>query len=81
MMLHVGKFSIEIFTPGKDCSPLTGLRIFQFSGVYSDLLFQPWLCASVGICDEWLERSNIDRRSNLSVEVLRLSSRALMQSN
>jgi hypothetical protein len=33
-----------------------------------DLLFQPWLCASLGICREWLERSCIPRRSNLSVE-------------
>jgi hypothetical protein len=40
----------------------------KFGGVYSDVLFQPWLCASLGICPEWLERSNIPRRSNLSVE-------------
>eukprot|EP00802_Teleaulax_amphioxeia_P005967 Tamp_05971.p1 GENE.Tamp_05971~~Tamp_05971.p1 ORF type:complete len:538 (+),score=107.72 Tamp_05971:33-1616(+) len=40
----------------------------KFVGVYSDLLFQPWLCASLGICPEWLDRCNIDRRSNLSVE-------------
>eukprot|EP00277_Geminigera_cryophila_P016800 CAMPEP_0179442882 /NCGR_PEP_ID=MMETSP0799-20121207/26355_1 /TAXON_ID=46947 /ORGANISM="Geminigera cryophila, Strain CCMP2564" /LENGTH=494 /DNA_ID=CAMNT_0021228423 /DNA_START=21 /DNA_END=1505 /DNA_ORIENTATION=- len=40
----------------------------EIAGVYSDLLFQPWLCSSMGICHEWLERSNIPRRSNLSVQ-------------
>lgn len=56
--------------------------VSQFVGVYSDLLFQPWLCASLGICPEWLDRCNIDRRSNLSVEVRCCSPRdtALRQS-
>jgi hypothetical protein len=52
-----------------DLSGRVLLMCGQFVGVYSDLLFQPWLCASLGICPEWLERCNIDRRSNLSVEV------------
>jgi hypothetical protein len=34
---------------------------------FSDLLFQPWYCATVGIKPEWLEVDNIDRRSNISV--------------
>ena len=39
----------------------------KFPGVYSDLLFQPWLCATLGIRKEWLDRCNIPRRANLSV--------------
>lgn len=36
--------------------------------VYSDILFQSWLCASLKMKPEWLSRNNIPRRSNLSVE-------------
>lgn len=35
---------------------------------FSDLLFQPWYCASVGIRPEWIEIDNIERRRNLSVQ-------------
>ena len=38
------------------------------SHFYSDLLHQPWLCATLDIDPSWLEVENIDRRSNLSVE-------------
>ncbi|KAJ9053880.1 hypothetical protein DSO57_1020050 [Entomophthora muscae] len=39
----------------------------QISDFYSDVLFQPWLCASTGIAP-FLGKENIDRRSNLSLE-------------
>lgn len=34
--------------------------------LYSDLLYQPWYCATLPIQPEWLERDNLERRSNLS---------------
>jgi hypothetical protein len=40
----------------------------RVAGVYSDLLFQPWLCASLRLKPRWLARDNIDRRAGLSVE-------------
>ena len=33
----------------------------QVSGFYSDLLNQPWFCATVELQGEWLEVDNIDR--------------------
>ncbi|KAF5834671.1 hypothetical protein DUNSADRAFT_8553 [Dunaliella salina] len=30
-------------------------------GFYSDLLYQPWHCATAGVQPEWLEVSNVDR--------------------
>ncbi|XP_042492386.1 F-box protein At5g06550 [Macadamia integrifolia] len=35
---------------------------------YSDYLFQSWLCASLEMKREWLERDNIERRRGISVE-------------
>ena len=31
-------------------------------GFYSDLLYQPWFCATTDLQDEWLERDTIPRR-------------------
>ena len=45
-----------------------GHRPLTVKGLYSDLLFQPWLCATVGVLPEWLEVSNIERRDNLTLE-------------
>lgn len=41
---------------------------FKVSGFYSDLLYQPHLCATIEMPREWLQVDNIDRRSGLSVE-------------
>lgn len=39
-------------------APRAKLAIAAF---YSDLLYQPWLCATMGLQPEWLEADNIDR--------------------
>ncbi len=50
-------------TPGgPDCKPL------KVEGFYSDLLYQPWFCATMELLPEWIEEENIERRMNLSVE-------------
>jgi hypothetical protein len=36
--------------------------------LYSDVLYQPWFCATVPLKAEWLEVDNVDRRQGLSVE-------------
>lgn len=38
--------------------------VLQVSGFYSDLLHQPWLCATVELQPHWLEVDNIDRCVN-----------------
>ncbi|KAJ4978442.1 hypothetical protein NE237_009222 [Protea cynaroides] len=43
----------------------SGLEVRDF---YSDYLFQSWLCASLEMKQEWLERDNIERRRGFSVE-------------
>lgn len=43
-------------------------RPLQIRGFYSDYLFQSWLCASISVKQEWLERSTVPRRSNLSLQ-------------
>lgn len=35
---------------------------------YSDYLFQSWLCASLEMKQEWLQRDNIPRRKGISIE-------------
>lgn len=45
-----------------------GKRTMKAPGLYSDLLYQPWLCATVDIDETWLDVENIDRQSNLTVE-------------
>ncbi|GAB2295779.1 Arginine-specific demethylase jmj22 [Dionaea muscipula] len=42
-----------------------GLIVRDF---YSDYLFQSWLCASLEMTPEWLQRDNIPRRRGISVE-------------
>ena len=44
----------------------------QVQGFYSDLLYQPWHCASVPLHKSWLKRDTIDRRADLSVEEFKL---------
>ena len=36
-------------------------------GCYSDLLYQPWFCATTPLRPEWLERDTLERRTGLSV--------------
>ncbi|XP_057948115.1 arginine-specific demethylase JMJ22 isoform X1 [Malania oleifera] len=43
----------------------SGLIVRDF---YSDYLFQSWLCASLEMKPEWLERDNIPRRKGISFE-------------
>lgn len=61
-----------------DCTAACGLRggsrgkrYIQVAGFYSDLLYQPWFCATTDILQEWLEVDNIDRRRGLSPEAFR----------
>jgi hypothetical protein len=46
----------------------TLMEPISVSGVYSDLLFQSWMYASMEIKPEWLNVDSIDRRSNLSLQ-------------
>lgn len=46
-----------------DKQRFTSLRVQNF---FSDLLYQPWHCATVSICPGWLERDTLERRSQLS---------------
>ncbi|XP_021886897.1 F-box protein At5g06550 [Carica papaya] len=48
----------------------SGLRVRDF---YSDYLFQSWLCASLEMRPEWLERDNIIRKKGISVEEFMLN--------
>ena len=43
----------------------------RVQNLFSDLLFQPWYCATVPISLEWLERDTLERRSHLSAEDFR----------
>ena len=51
------------------CSPEASRQIpaLIVSDFYSDLLYQPFHCATTPIRKSWLARSNIDRRSGLSL--------------
>ena len=51
-------------------SKLPTHRPILVEGLYSDLLFQPWFCASTEISDTWLEHDNLPRRcaSELTAE-------------
>ncbi|CAK7342149.1 unnamed protein product [Dovyalis caffra] len=51
--------------PSFDCSGCSCLKVRDF---YSDYLFQSWLCASLEMKPEWLERDNIVRKKGISVE-------------
>ncbi len=46
-----------------------GHRPRQIDSFYSDVLYGPWMRATIDIDPSWLAVQNIDRRSNLSVEV------------
>ncbi|KAG9445229.1 hypothetical protein H6P81_016569 [Aristolochia fimbriata] len=57
---------IAAFWPGVGLEKATSaIRVRDF---YSDYLFQSWLCASLEMKPEWLERDNIQRRKRISVE-------------
>jgi hypothetical protein len=49
--------------PGNGKQQSKGLRIRDF---YSDLLYQPWFCATTPLRPQWLEQDNLERRSGLS---------------
>jgi hypothetical protein len=36
-------------------------RALAVRGLYSDLLYRPWLCATAELLPEWLEVENVDR--------------------
>ena len=38
-----------------------GKQLVKVKGFYSDLLYQPWFCATTELQPEWLELDNIDR--------------------
>ncbi|KXZ56047.1 hypothetical protein GPECTOR_2g1599 [Gonium pectorale] len=46
-------------------------RYLRVKGFYSDLLYQPWFCATLEPPADWLEIDNIDRRSGLTPEQFR----------
>ena len=39
----------------------------RVQGFHSDLLYQPWFCATTPLRHEWLERDTLERRAGLSV--------------
>lgn len=49
--------------PGNGKQQSKGLRIRD---IYSDLLYQPWFCATTPLRPQWLERDNLERCSGLS---------------
>lgn len=51
--------------------PPPGSGPLTVQGFYSDLLYQPWFCATTPIRQEWLQRDTLERRSGLSVEDFR----------
>ncbi len=51
-----------------DKQHFTSLCVQSF---FSDLLYQPWFCATVPLSPEWLERDTLERRSKLSAEDFR----------
>lgn len=38
----------------------------RVQGIFSDLLYQPWLCATAPLRSSWLQIDNLERRSRLS---------------
>ncbi|OVA07214.1 F-box domain [Macleaya cordata] len=58
---------VSTFRPSFALSNLgsSSLKVRDF---YSDYLFQSWLCASLEMKPEWLERDNIERKCGISVE-------------
>lgn len=48
-----------------DVNGCSSLKVRDF---YSDYLFQSWLCASLEMKPEWLERDNVVRKKGISVE-------------
>ena len=44
----------------------TGHSSLHIQHFYSDLLYQPWHCATMPLQQEWLKRDNLERRSKLS---------------
>jgi hypothetical protein len=43
----------------------------KIEGFYSDLLYQPWFCATTPLRPQWLQRDNLERRADLSVDEFR----------
>eukprot|EP01023_Acetabularia_acetabulum_P018056 TRINITY_DN19112_c0_g1_i2.p1 TRINITY_DN19112_c0_g1~~TRINITY_DN19112_c0_g1_i2.p1 ORF type:complete len:503 (+),score=77.97 TRINITY_DN19112_c0_g1_i2:87-1595(+) len=44
---------------------------FRVKGFYSDLLYKPFICAHLDIPEKWLQKDNIERRSNLTLKNFR----------
>ena len=64
--MHLLQDTFGLHTVG---SKYPGHRPLQVDSFYSDVLYGPWMRATIEIDPSWLEVENIDRRSNLSVEV------------
>jgi hypothetical protein len=43
----------------------------KVNNFYSDLLYQPYYCATTPLREEWLQNNNVERRSELSLEDFR----------
>ncbi|KAI3968881.1 hypothetical protein MKX01_029031 [Papaver californicum] len=59
---------VSMLKPCFDMSSIKGCGSLRVRDFYSDYLFQSWLCASLEMKPEWLERDNIDRKCGISVE-------------
>ncbi|KAI3932821.1 hypothetical protein MKX01_031803 [Papaver californicum] len=59
---------VSVLKPCFDISSIKGCGSLRVRDFYSDYLFQSWLCASLEMKPEWLERDKIDRKCGISVE-------------
>ena len=59
---------LSLVVPGYIPPRRPPLKVRDF---YSDLLYQPYFCATVPLRDEWLGNNNVERRSGLSLEQFR----------
>jgi hypothetical protein len=66
-----GKFDFtkswrETYCRQKGGQTYKGHHPIKVDGFFSDILYQPWLCSSLGLDPSWLSVDNVERRSNLS---------------
>jgi len=54
--------------PGHTHPRQPALKVTNF---YSDLLYQPYFCATTPLREEWLGNNNVERRSGLSLQDFR----------
>ena len=57
--------------PAAPCNCLLATRGVRVEGMYSDLLYQPFRCATAPLREEWLGEGTVPRVKGLSVEVFR----------